>query len=271
VALADAVRVGPSAQAGLVAISLAAGACAYWPARPKPASAEEALLTRRVEGLRRLLAAGRTESLLDFKQILVVVPEDIVRDLLRATMPFEKTIADRYRIEVASATTEFSDGFALVRLAGRAEMIGRPVSAEVDILGGLEVLGLESSGVLRCHVRVFAVEAKEANVAGLDEPVRSLVEDVGRDGLNSLLSEFDVPVRVENRLVLPAVKTRRLKLAAAEVPVTARVVEVRVFAHRLWVGVSASVGETASATATASVAATDGAATETVAATEAAQ
>jgi hypothetical protein len=239
--------VGSSKLAGLIAIPLVAGACAYLPARREPpVSAEEALLTRRVFGLRGLLAAGRSESLLDFKQILVVVPEDVVRDLLRATMPFEKTIADRYRIEIASATAEFSDGFALVRLAGRAEIIGRPVSAEVDILGGLEVLGLEDSGVLRCQVRVFAVEAKEANVAGLDEPVRTLVEDLGRDGLNSLLSVFDVPVRVENRLVLPAVKTRRLQLAAAEVPVAAKVVEVRAFAHRLWVGVSASVGENAS-------------------------
>jgi hypothetical protein len=245
--------VGPSAQVGLVAISLFVGACAYWPARREPpVSAEEALLSRRVEGLRRLLAAGRSESLVDFKQILVVVPEDMVRALLRATIPFEKTIADRYRIEVGSAAAEFSDGFALVRLAGRAEMIGRPVSAEVEILGGLEVLGLEDTGVLRCHVRVFAVEAREANVAGLDEPIRKLIEDLGRDGLNSLLSVFDVPVRVENRLVLPAVRTRRLQLAAAEVPVAAKVVEVRVFAHRLWVGVSASVGESAAAASTQS-------------------
>jgi hypothetical protein len=248
VALADAVRVGPSKLAGLVAIPLVAGACAYLPARREPpVSAEEALLTRRVVGLRGLLAAGRSESLLDFKQILVVVPEDVVRDLLRATMPFEKTIADRYRIEVASAAAEFSDGFALVRLAGKAEMIGRPVSAEVEILGGLEVLGLEESGLLRCQVRVFAVDAKEANVAGLDESVRKLVEDLGREGLNALLSVFDVPVRVENRLLLPAVNTRRLRLAAAEVPVTAKVVEVRVFAHRLWVGVTAAVGEPAAA------------------------
>jgi hypothetical protein len=236
--------VSVSALHGLVAIALGAGACAWLPGRrPAPVSAEEALITRRVEGLRRLLDVESSgPSLLDFKQILVVVPEDVVRDLLRATTPFEKTIADRYRIEVGSASAEFSDGFALVRLAGRAEMIGRPVSAEVEILGGLEVLGLEDTGVLRCQVRVFAVEAKEANVAGLDESVRALIEDLGRDGLNALLSEFDVPVRVENRLNLPAVQTRRLRLAAAEVPVAAKVVEVRAFAHRLWVGLSASVG-----------------------------
>jgi hypothetical protein len=234
---------GTSGNVGLVLVTLLASSCA-WMARDSPTlvSAEEALLTRRVEGLKTLLARANEGSLLDFQQILVVVHQDVVRDLVRASTPFEKTIVDRYRIRVASAAAEFSDGFALVRLAGRAEMIDRPVAAEVEVLGALEVLGLEESGLLRCHVRIFAVEAREANVAGLDESVRELIESLGRDGLNALLSVIDVPLRVEDRLDLPAVDTRRLQVAAAVIPVEARVAEVRVFADRLWVGVEAHVG-----------------------------
>jgi hypothetical protein len=210
--------------------------------KPPLVSPQEALLARRVEGLRKLLAPASGESLLDFDQILVVVHQDVVRDLVRATTPFDKTIVDRYRIRVASAAAEFTDGFALVRLAGRAEIVDGPVSADVEVLGGLEVLGLEESGLLRCQVRVLAVEAREANVAGLDEPVRDLIESLGRDGLNALLSVIDVPVRVEDELVLPAVRTRRFRVAPAVVPVEARVAEVQVFADRLWVGVAAAVG-----------------------------
>jgi hypothetical protein len=233
----------PSSKAGLVLLSILASSCSWMPGRKAPVvPAEEALLVRRIEGLRKLVAPASTGSLIVFDQILLVVHEDVVRDLLRATTPFEKTIVDRYRIRVTSATADFSDGFALVRLAGRAEMIGHPLSAEVEVLGGLEVLGLEESGLLRCQVRVFAVDALEANVAGLDEPVRDLIESLGRDGLNALLSVIDVPVRIENKLVLPAVNTKRLRVAAAEVPVQARVAEVRVFAERLWVGVAAQVG-----------------------------
>jgi hypothetical protein len=233
----------PSSKVGLVLLAILAGSCSWMPGRKAPlVSAEEALLTRRVEGLRKLLAPAGTGSLVDFDQILVVVHEDVVRDLLRATTPFEKTIVDRYRIRVASATAEFSDGFALVRLAARAEMIGHAVSAEVEVLGGLEVVGLEDSGLLRCQVTVLAVDAVEANVAGLDEPVRDLIESLGRDGLNALLSVIDVPVRVENQVVLPAVNTKRLRVAAAVVPVQARVAEVRVFGERLWVAVAAQVG-----------------------------
>jgi hypothetical protein len=210
---------------------------------PPPPSAEEAVLTRRVEGLQKLLARGTAGPLVDFQQIMVVVHEDVVRNLLEAATPFEQTIAERYRVNVSSATAEFSDGFALVRLSGRAELVDQPVSADVVVLGGLEVLGLEASGLLRCQVKILAVEAKEANVAGLDESVRDLVESLGRDGLNTLLSLIDIPVRIEDRIVIPAMESRRVRIPNAEVPFEAKVVEVRVFGGRLWVGLAAEMGE----------------------------
>jgi hypothetical protein len=228
---------------GLSLLALAAAACSGLPGRNPPVpSAEEALLTRRVEGLQKLLARGTAGSLVDFQQIVVVVHEDVVRDLLRAATPFEQTIAERYRVRVSTATAEFSDGFALVRLAGRAELIDQPVFAEVVVLGGLEVLGLEQSGLLRCQVKILAVEAKQANVAGLDESVRDLVESLGRDGLNTLLSVIDIPVRIENRLQIPAVDSRRVRIPAAEMPFEAKVVEVQVFGGRLWVGLATAMG-----------------------------
>jgi hypothetical protein len=217
------------------------------PGRRTPVpSAEEALLTRRVEGLKKLIARGRSGSLVEFQQVVVVVHQEFVRELLRAVTPFERVLLDRYRVRVDSATTEFSDGFALVRLEGEAGLLDEPVSANVVVLAGLEVLGLEESGLLRCQLRTVAVEAKEANVAGLDEPVRDLVETLGRDGLDALLSVLDIPVRIENRVAIPAVDERRIRIPAAALPLQARVVDVQVFERRLWVGLAATVsGEAA--------------------------
>jgi len=218
-------------------------ACALLRARAAPApSAEEALLTRRVEGLRRLVERGAAGSLVEVPAVIVVVHQDVVRDLLQAAAPFERTILGRYRVRVDAAATEFADGFALVRLEGRAALVDAPVSAEVVVLGGLEVLGLAPSGLLRCQVRIFAVSARQANVAGLDEPVRNLVDTFGRDALDALVSVVDVPVRIEDRVVVPATDGRRVRIPAAEIPIRARVVEVRVFGERLWVGLAAEVG-----------------------------
>jgi len=48
-------------------------------------------------------------------------------------------------------------------------------------------------------------------------------------------------VRIEDRLRLPALRTRRVRIPALDVPVAATVSSVRVFAGRLWVGVKAKV------------------------------
>jgi hypothetical protein len=218
-------------------------ACAWIRDRHAPVvSAEEALLTRRVEGLRKLLARGAAGPLVDVQQVLMVVHQDVVRDLVTAATPFEQTILGRYRVRVNAATTEFADGFALVRLEGSAQLVDPPVWGDVVVLGGLEVVGLDESGLLRCQIRILAVEATGANVAGLDRPVRQLIDAFGRDALDALISVVDVPVKVENRVVIPGVNHRRVRIPAAEIPLQARVVEVQVFEERLWVGLAAATG-----------------------------
>ncbi len=232
---------------GLALLALAACSCAFLRAGAAPGvSAEEALLARRIDGLKKLVARGAAGSpLVDLRQAMVVVHQDVVRDLLVAAMPFEQTIADRYRVRVESAAAEFADGFALVRLAGRAELVGSPASADVVVLGGLEVLGLDRSGLLRCQVRIFAVDASDANVAGLDRPVRRLIDRFGREALGSLISVVDIPVKVEDQVTIPGVDAPRVRIPPAEVHVQASVVDVQVFGDRLWVGLAAGIGDAA--------------------------
>jgi hypothetical protein len=77
----------------------------------------------------------------------------------------------------------------------------------------------------------------------VDEPARELIDRFGRDALHALISVVDVPVKVEDRLIIPRVEDRRVRIEAAEIPIRARVVEVLVFEERLWVGLAAATGE----------------------------
>jgi hypothetical protein len=237
--------VRPHPTSALALLTLLLPSCAFLRGRIAPAtSSEEALLTRRIAGLKKLVDRGAAGSpLVDLRQAMVVVHQDVVRDLLVAATPFEETIEEHYRVRVDSASTEFADGFALVRLGGRVELLGGPVSADVVVLGSLEVLGLERSGLLRCQVRIFAVEAKSANVAGLDRAGRALIDNFGREALDALISVVDIPVKVEDQVTVPGVDARRVRIASAEVHVQARVVDVQVFGDRLWVGLAAAVGD----------------------------
>src|SRR5262245_64931940 len=85
-------------------------------------SAEEAVLQRQAQGLEALIRAAEKGPLIPFNQILVIVDQSLVQDLLTAAAPYERTIADKYRIRVENAGVMFEDGFALVRLDGRAAL-----------------------------------------------------------------------------------------------------------------------------------------------------
>ena len=130
-------------------------------------SAEQAVLDRRREGLAALMAAARRGPLLPFTKMLVVADEGLVRQVIAATLPFERVIVDRYRIRVSRADVHFDDGFGLVRLDGEASFADRPETeghAEVTVFGGLDVVALDpESGVLRGSVKIIALDARRVN------------------------------------------------------------------------------------------------------------
>jgi len=122
------------------------------------------VLDRRREGLARLMAAARRGSLLPFNKMLVVADQGLVRQVLAATLPFERVIVGRYRIRVSRADVHFEDGFGLVRLDGEASFADRAETeghAEVTVFGGLDVVALDpKSGILRGSVKIIALDAR---------------------------------------------------------------------------------------------------------------
>lgn len=228
----------------------ALAALAFLPAchRQTATSAEQAVLDRRREGLAALMAAARRGSLLPFTKMLVVADEGLVRQVLAATLPFERVIVDRYRIRVSRADVHFDDGFGLVRLDGEASFVDRPEAeghAEVTVYGGLDVVALDpESGVLRGSVKVIALDARRVNVYGVKSAlVEDLVEQLGREKLDSfsaLASTIEIPVRLERSVTLPAVGPGEVHIDAATIPVRASVADVKAFQGKLWVSVDIS-------------------------------
>jgi hypothetical protein len=74
-------------------------------------------------------------------------------------------------------------------------------------------------------------------VLGTFEPTRRLTEALAGGGLEALLGPIEVPVRVADKLALPAVRTRRVSIAAAELPVEAQVSSLAAFGGKLWIGI----------------------------------
>ena len=213
--------------------------------RPRPphrVSAQEAVLTRQNQELVKLAAAAENGTLMDFKGVLVVVQEVLVRDLLRAVTPIEADVGGGFQVKIESADATFGDGVALVRLTGTAGVGGTSVGSEVTVFGAIDVVKLEPrSGVLQCAVDILSVEAKDARALGHDDPVGRLTEALTHGGLSLLMGTLEIPVSIEDHLSIPAVESKRLRIDAEKLPLTLGVEKIEVFGGRLWVFVDAAL------------------------------
>lgn len=238
---------GPAVLAAGTALAAALLSCKDAGA-PRP-SPEEAVLVRQQSGLRGLIAAARGGPLIPFEHVLVVLDEKLVRRLLASATPYERVVADKYRVRVDSASVRFADGFALVRLDGRASLANRSeqdVFADVSVFGGLDVVDLDpTSGILRGRVTVIAFEARRVGILGREAPARRLVEALSRERIeefNVLASDLEVPVRLEREVTIPEVGPEGdIHIPAATVPLRVWVEDVKAFRGKLWVSVGVEV------------------------------
>jgi hypothetical protein len=224
--------------AGLLVASIAGAGARFIATEPEP-SAEEVVLRQQNAELVSLVAAAEAGKLFEFGQALVVVDQHLVQDLVSAVAPLEGDVGGGFHVRIESAEAAFGDGLALLRLHGRASSVGRSASAAMSVYGGLDVVELDpSSGMLRCRVKVFGVETTEADVLGVDRAARRLTDALAAGGLARLLPAIEVPVQIRDRLALPEVRTSRLRIDAADVPVRAGVAGVTVFGGKLWVSLA---------------------------------
>ena len=204
----------------------------------------EIVLERQQQGLKVLIAAAKEGRLIPFEQVLVTVSQELVQGLIEATLPYEQDLAERYRVRVESVHVAFEDGFALVQLRGRASLVSdAQTSAEIHLYGGIDVVDLDpETGILRGRVTIFALETQRVSLVGVPAPVRRLVDDLGREQLKvfePLLNSIEIPVRLEQKVDVPAVNQAGIKIAAASLPLQAAVVDVKAFRGKLWICASA--------------------------------
>jgi hypothetical protein len=211
-------------------------------------SAEEENLQRRVRGLTAMLREldANGGRLLRIEHVLVVVRQRLIQQVLDAGLPYERLVADRYRVRVAAARVLLEDGFATLDLDGRASLEdGSGAAAEIAVHGGLDVVDLDpASGVLRGRVKVYAVEAKRTQVMGVDVPAERLVEDLSKEkveAFETLASSIEIPVRVASEVELPGIGPEGgVTIRPERIPVGAVIHDVKSFHHRLWISIRTS-------------------------------
>jgi len=220
--------------------------------RPVPPPVEEATLERQLRGLTGLVAEADAGALYPDApdRVLVLVDQGLIQRLLTALTPYEHIVADRYRVVVTGARVVFEDGFALVRLDGRASLAGvaeSEVFADLTVIGDLELPPEQQKrDVLKAHIHVLAVDARLVAVGRRSGRAEHLVEDLSRTKLEAfaaLASSLEIPVRQEQEITIPGVGPEgHVRIAAASLPLRLALVSVHAFHGKLWIAMKAAIG-----------------------------
>ncbi|MBN2371405.1 MAG: hypothetical protein JXO72_13055 [Vicinamibacteria bacterium] len=212
-------------------------------------SGERAILTRRVEKLRKLVNASRAGSILAEHDMTLVLDQGLIAAILGAHLPWEDVVADRYRVRITEVAVECEDGLALLVMEGRVGERGVQPSDEfaaLRLFGEVDVVDLDDvEGTLKGRVSLLAFEVRPAGVFERHGATRRLLDEFGRlriHAFETFARPFEVPVRLERVIdIPPASRHGAVRLHAGRLAVTATVSDVLAYDGRLWIALRADV------------------------------
>jgi hypothetical protein len=216
--------------------------------------AERVLLKHEVEGLRQAVGRlERGEPLLPPGDVAIGIDDRLLHDLIAAQLPFEADV-DRFHVSLTEAEVQFR-GSPLVKLHGSVFVKEQPsISAVVNAIGALEQIQVDpGSGTLHArisvdHIGIESAAGLESVLSGstLDELARSL-----RLRIAGQLPAVQIPVRVQQAVVLPALTQGPVRLGAASMPLEVTVSRAYAGQGMLWIGVHIRPGDLVKSSATA--------------------
>jgi hypothetical protein len=208
--------------------------------------ARQVQLQREVDGLRATLAEVESSgTLFGSGDLVVSLEESFLRDLVAARLPVTISAAP-YTLRLERVDVGLT-GASTVTLHGVVTRAGAvTVDAEASVLGSLSdvVVDTDTStlrGVLTVdHITIARVAGIEALLSG------STLDDVAmlvREEAIGQLPPIEIPVRVQQEVLVPGLDDGPVRMEGTRLPLSARVSRVFAGNRRLWIGIGLTLGE----------------------------
>ena len=202
--------------------------------------ARKVVLEREVEGLRESVGRlQRGEPVFPMEDIAVAIDESLLRDLIRAQLPFE-TDADKFHLVLREAEVRFQ-GAPTVRLRGAMKRSGLvDLEAAVEVIGALADIAVDGAkGTLTAKIAVDHIDIEKA--AGIENLIAgSTMDEIARAlrlAIADKLPAIAIPVKLEQAIELPVVDEGPVRVAGARLPIDVAVDRVFAGQGRLWVAI----------------------------------
>ena len=230
---------------GLVALLVLAG-CSRGPAAA-PEQAEAVVLTRQIANLRQLVGAAEQKTFVSSSWLAVGVEEDVFRRVITAGLPQETTLGGRVQVRIEKATVRFSAGVPMVSLHARvSDVQSTGLFAQVAFRGGLDRVDISPEGKLSTRVAIDQLEGADGEAGAAAGPLPRFFVDAlgarGVDWLREILPPVEIPVRLDQEIVINGLSEGPVLLGPGALPVHLKVARVLALGGRLWVLFDAAVG-----------------------------
>jgi hypothetical protein len=230
---------------GLAFLATLSAGCGDPYAGAGPLLAEQALLTRELEGLRASAERlDRGVPILPEDDVLIAIDESFIQGLVTARLPMDIAVPP-YMVRLTSAEVGFG-GAPTVRLRGTVTRGGLlTLDATLGLIGALTDITIDTStSTLRAVITADHLDIERAS--GLEALLsRTSLDDVAsllREALADELPTVEIPIRVQQTLDVAAITDGPVRVDSAQVPINATVSRVVAADSRLWISLRVEVG-----------------------------
>lgn len=230
--------------ASLACVTVLAVGCGDPYAGASALQAEKAQLERELEGLREsAVLLSRGESLIPASDVVVAIQEALVQGLIARRLPID-IVAEPYRMVLTAVDVGFN-GAPTVQLRGMVSRAGLPgIAVAVRLSGALSRIEVDTT-TFTLRARIAADHLDIESTAGVgalfDDSSLDDVAELLRLELAAQLPVIEIPVRVQENILIPAVTDGPVQMPGVRFPVKASVSRVFAANGRLWIGLHVEI------------------------------
>jgi len=234
--------VRPGVAAGLLAAACSFGC--HTREAPEASLARSLADSRRIQiaKLQRLIGEAERGELVTTDQIAIGVSEELLGNLVRASLPPQIVVANRIRLEFLSVVPLFRGGQAGVMFKARVSSADAPnASATLSIGGGLDEFKFEG-GKLAARVKLKYFSVDEAAFGDLGANVLDGLVRANLETIQNAIPAIEVPIQLEQSIKIGGLTEGAVVAKPGSLPLAIAVSQVIPVNNRLWVLLSAKAG-----------------------------
>jgi hypothetical protein len=205
------------------------------------ARAAESVALAEIADLHKLIAKAEAGELSTETRVAIGIAESVSKELLEASLPQEKLIAERLIVRLETAQPFFRGNNAVLVFQASARTPTSSAVAHLELGGRLKNFRIEQ-GRLMSEVEIVHFKVLDSSLGDMGSDVLENVVRGNLDSLSGLLPGLEIPVTLEESIPIPGLRAGVVQVKAGSLPLKMGLAEVIPVRERLWILLDVSAG-----------------------------